>query len=114
MNYEAARLHPKIKNIKVPTLALNAEDDPFQPGDSIPYIGAQNSSHMAIMTTKYGGHIGFMEGTIPSRYFYSDRVFSQYLQAIISNQEQIKQWEYQIMLIWRCKTLRRTNNGSKE
>ena len=39
--YEAARLHPKIKNIKVPTLALNAEDDPFQPGDSIPYIGAQ-------------------------------------------------------------------------
>jgi len=91
--YEAARLHPKIKNIKVPTLALNAEDDPFQPGDSIPYIGAQNSSHMAIMTTKYGGHIGFMEGTIPSRYFYSDRVFSQYLQAIINNQEQIKQWE---------------------
>ena len=48
---------------------------------------------MAIMTTKYGGHIGFMEGTIPSRYFYSDRVFSQYLQAIINNQEQIKQWE---------------------
>jgi len=91
--YEAARLHAKIQDIKVATLALNAEDDPFQPGDSIPYGGAERSSHVAIMTTKYGGHIGFMEGTIPSRYFYSDRVFSQYLQAILDNKEQVMQYE---------------------
>ena len=51
------------------------------------------SSHVAIMTTKYGGHIGLMEGTIPSRYFYSDRVFSQYLQAILNNKEQVMQYE---------------------
>jgi len=91
--YEAARLRNKIQEIRVPTLALNAEDDPFQPGDSIPYSGAQKSDHVAILTTKYGGHIGFMEGTIPSRYFYSDRVFSQYLQAILLNKELIKQYE---------------------
>lgn len=90
--YEAARLHGKIQDIKVATLALNAEDDPFQPGDSIPYNGAQKSTHVAILTTKYGGHIGFMEGTIPSRYFYSDRVFSQYLKAVFSNQDLIKQY----------------------
>ena len=39
--YAAARLHSKIQDIKVATLALNAEDDPFQPGDSIPYQGAE-------------------------------------------------------------------------
>jgi len=91
--YEAARLHGKIQDIKVATLALNSEDDPFQPGDSIPYSGAQQSTHVAILTTQYGGHIGFMEGTIPSRYFYSDRVFSQYLQAVFNNQDIIQQYE---------------------
>lgn len=90
--YAAARLHAKIQDIKVPTLALNAEDDPFQPGDSIPYQGAQTSSHVAILTTKYGGHIGFMEGTIPSRYFYSDKVLSQYLKAVFTNQQLVKNY----------------------
>jgi len=90
--YEAARLYDKIQDIKVATLALNAEDDPFQPGDSIPRQGAENSTHVAILTTKYGGHIGFMEGTVPTRYFYSDRVFSQYLKAVFSNQDMVQQY----------------------
>eukprot|EP00092_Neocalanus_flemingeri_P015499 GFUD01016778.1.p1 GENE.GFUD01016778.1~~GFUD01016778.1.p1 ORF type:complete len:410 (-),score=78.78 GFUD01016778.1:78-1307(-) len=90
--YAAARLYGKIRDIKVATLALNAEDDPFQPADSIPYQGAEKSTHVAILTTKYGGHIGFMEGSIPSGHFYSDRVFSQYLQAVFSNKDMIEQY----------------------
>ena len=68
-------------------LAINAEDDPFQPGDSIPTEGANRSSHLAILATKYGGHVGFMEGWMPNGYFYSDRVFSQYIQAVVSNKK---------------------------
>ena len=64
--YGACRLHSKVEAIKVPTLAINAEDDPFQPGDSIPTEGANRSSHLAILATKYGGHVGFMEGWMPN------------------------------------------------
>ena len=51
---------------QVPTFAINAEDDPFQPEDSIPKTQAESSSHVAILTTKYGGHVGWLEGWIPS------------------------------------------------
>jgi len=88
--YGACRLHSKVGDIKVPTLALNAEDDPFQPGDSIPKEGAESSSHLGILVTNYGGHVGFMDGWIPDGYFFSDRVFSQYLQAIINNKDILK------------------------
>jgi len=80
--YGAARLADKLASIKVPTLALNALDDPFQPGDSIPFESAASSSHVAILATQHGGHIGFMEGALPTRYHFSDRVFSQYLKAV--------------------------------
>ena len=29
-------------------------DDPFQPGDRIPKVGADRSSNLAILATKYG------------------------------------------------------------
>jgi len=85
--YGACRLYDKVDDIKVNTLAINAEDDPFQPGDSIPKRGAEESNHLAILTTKYGGHVGFMDGWIPKGVFYSDRLFSQFIQSVF-NEEQ--------------------------
>ena len=37
------------------------------------------------MKTQYGGHIGFMEGWAPTRYHFSDRVFSQFANGVFSN-----------------------------
>ena len=82
--YAAARLYHKVENIKVPSLAINAEDDPFQPGDSLPKEGAARSSDLAIVTTQYGGHVGFVDGFLPTGYFYSDRLFSQFARAAVS------------------------------
>lgn len=84
--YAAARLSSRLSKIKVATLSLSAEDDPFQPGESLPKEAAARSSHVGILATKYGGHIGFMEGTFPTRYHYSDRVFSHYLKAVFADQ----------------------------
>jgi len=85
--YADARLYDKIENIKVPTMAINAEDDPFQPEDSLPKAQAERSSHVAIVTTKYGGHVGFVEGWIPTGFFWSDRLVSEFLQTVFSNQD---------------------------
>jgi abhydrolase domain-containing protein 1/3 len=40
------------------------------------------TDNVAIMTTTYGGHIGFMEGLFPTRYHFSDRLFEQFAGAV--------------------------------
>ncbi len=37
------------------------------------------------MTTARGGHIGFMEGAVPTRYTLSDRVFAQFSRAVFED-----------------------------
>ena len=83
--YTDARIKGKITKIKVPTLALNAEDDPFSPVESLPVDEAKRSDYFAFLTTKYGGHIGFMEGTFPTRFHFSDRVFEQFARSVFGN-----------------------------
>jgi len=80
--YRDAMLKGQINKIKVPVLAISAEDDPFQPGESIPTDEAKESDHVAILRTKYGGHIGFMEGWLPTRYHFTDRLFAQFIDAV--------------------------------
>ena len=84
--YSDAKIKSKIDHIKIPMLALNAEDDAFSPGETLPYEEAKQSDFVALLTTKYGGHIGFMEGILPFRYHFSDRVFEQYARAVFKNE----------------------------
>ncbi len=58
----------------------------FQPGDSLPLAEAMSTDNVAIVTTRYGGHIGFMEGILPTRYHLSDRVFAQYTKAVFQQE----------------------------
>uniref|UniRef100_A0A1B0CY64 Putative phospholipase abhd3 n=1 Tax=Lutzomyia longipalpis TaxID=7200 RepID=A0A1B0CY64_LUTLO len=82
--YEAATLHNKLHKIKVPLLCLSAADDPFQPLDGIPIKAAEKSSHVAIVVTARGGHIGFLEGWWPSsKDQYMGRLFSQFFSAAL-------------------------------
>lgn len=82
--YQAATLHNKLDMIKVPLLCLSAADDPFQPLDAIPIKAAEKSSHVAIVVTARGGHIGFLEGWWPSsKDQYMGRLFSQFFAAAL-------------------------------
>jgi len=83
--YKDACLVGNVKHIKVPVLAINAHDDPFQPGEALPTDETSSNDYVAIMKTQYGGHIGFMEGWAPTRYHFSDRVFSQFANGVFSN-----------------------------
>jgi len=83
--YRSACLHDKLDNIKVPLLCLSAADDPFQPKEGIPIEAAEKSSHVAIIVTNRGGHIGFMEGLLPTKVNFSDRIYSQLVSSIIKN-----------------------------
>lgn len=77
--YSDATLHNKLHKISVPLLCLSAADDPFQPLDAIPIKAAEQSTHVAIVVTARGGHIGFLEGWWPStKDQYMGRLFSEF------------------------------------
>nr|AOE05913.1 alpha/beta hydrolase, peptidase S33 family [uncultured bacterium] len=58
-----------IKNIKVPTLILNAKNDSFLHGDCYPIEQAKQSDILHLEMPDHGGHVGFyMKG----EYYYNE------------------------------------------
>ena len=49
-----------IPNISIPTLLINALDDPFLSDSCFPIREAKENSNFFLMTPFYGGHVGFI------------------------------------------------------
>jgi predicted alpha/beta-fold hydrolase len=64
-----------LDRIGVPTLVVNALDDPFMTPDVIP-APDKLSEHVQIEVSTHGGHVGFVEGGTPwrPRYYLPRRV----------------------------------------
>ncbi|XP_042883554.1 phospholipase ABHD3-like [Penaeus japonicus] len=88
--YMASTLCHKLDHIRVPFICLNSGDDLFQPMKANPFDAASRSSHVALVVTARGGHIGFMEGLWPAKSYYSERLFTQLIVSIFSNLETMK------------------------
>ncbi len=57
---------PGLKTIQVPTLIINARNDPFMPGDVLPKR-EQVSPRVTLDFPASGGHVGFVTGPFPGR-----------------------------------------------
>ncbi|MDH5286027.1 MAG: alpha/beta fold hydrolase [Betaproteobacteria bacterium] len=57
---------PWLAKIALPTLVLNARNDPFVPGDSLP-SPAEVSAAVVLEQPEEGGHAGFATGPLPGR-----------------------------------------------
>jgi len=82
-----------LHKIDIPTLIVNALDDPINPEAIISraYEICGNSDKVMMATTLYGGHLGFAEGTvIPKQSTWMDRIGIEYLSAIIKLTEEPK------------------------
>ena len=55
---------PYLKTIHVPTLVLNARNDPFMPARVLP-TRADASEHVTLEFPDQGGHAGFVAGAFP-------------------------------------------------
>lgn len=68
-----------LGRIRVPTLLLSAEDDPFLPRNVLSAVHAAGQSNAALRIEIHprGGHVGFVEGAWPWRasYYAERRVF---------------------------------------
>ena len=58
---------PGLRNIRVPTLTLNARNDPFLPAAALP--GAREvSGAVTLEQPEHGGHVGFVGGAFPGNF----------------------------------------------
>ncbi len=53
-----------MNSIRVPTLCIQAENDPISGSHAIPYEIIKKNPNIMLLLTKSGGHIGFLEGNI--------------------------------------------------
>jgi len=66
---------PGLVNVAVPTLVLNAKNDPFLPATALP-SKAEVSSHVTLHQPEHGGHVGWPAPAFPGRTTWlTDRVF---------------------------------------
>lgn len=65
--------------IKVPTLLVQAADDPFLPESCYPLVVAESSAYLHLEIPRYGGHVGFMQ---PGEVYWSEERAAQFLEDI--------------------------------
>jgi predicted alpha/beta-fold hydrolase len=57
---------PVLRAIRVPTLALNARNDPFLPAGALPRP-EEAAAAVTLEQPEHGGHVGFVSGPFPGR-----------------------------------------------
>lgn len=69
--------------IRVPTLIVQALDDPFLPASCYPVDEAENNPYLSLEIPEFGGHVGFMSGWRESSY-WSEKRAAIFLEALIN------------------------------
>jgi predicted alpha/beta-fold hydrolase len=67
-----------LSAISIPTLILNAQDDPFLTEDCLPFAEAEANSRLFLEVPRNGGHLGFLE-TPASTPTWAERRVVQFL-----------------------------------
>ena len=70
--YRKASSGPFVARIRIPTLIVQAENDPFVPGSVLP----ATSPSVRLEASSHGGHAGFVAGAVPGRprYWLEERI----------------------------------------
>ena len=80
--YDDCSCSKTINDIQIPVLALNAIDDPFINPSAVTH----DNENIILAKTKYGGHLGFLEGTIfPYRTNWTINVIEQYFNHFLES-----------------------------
>ena len=76
--YEKNSSRQFLKNIKHPTLIINAKDDSFLSKSSYPIQEAENSAFLHLEIPNYGGHVGFF---LPGPEYYHEKRALEFLES---------------------------------
>src|SRR5690606_11644563 len=70
-----------LPHIRIPTLLLHADDDPFLPRTAFPRDAVRDNPHIEAIVTAHGGHVGFIEGTPWNPRFWAEETAAAFLAA---------------------------------
>jgi predicted alpha/beta-fold hydrolase len=76
-----------LKAITVPTLLVQALDDPFLPPSCYPHKDAENNNSLFLEIPKYGGHVGFISEPRQKSFWMEHRA-GKFLDLSIANIEE--------------------------
>ncbi|MDK2124568.1 YheT family hydrolase [Parachitinimonas caeni] len=76
---------PWLRHIEVPTLVINARNDPFLPEHALP-SPADVSAQVTLLQPAQGGHVGFVDGGFPGRIDWLPRCLLTFFQAHADDQ----------------------------
>jgi predicted alpha/beta-fold hydrolase len=71
---------PGLKNVRVPTLVINARNDPFLPAAALPGPG-DVSAAVTLEQPEQGGHVGFVSGAFPGNLGWLTRRLLDFLSS---------------------------------
>lgn len=77
--YRRSSSRQYLKSISVPTLLIQAVDDPFMTTEVLPRLN-ELSPQVHVEFTRHGGHVGFISGSVPFRpQYWLDRRIPEFL-----------------------------------
>ncbi len=89
--YDRSSSRVYLSNIRVATLIIQAEDDPFMTREGFPQE-SELSDCTTLELSREGGHVGFVGGNTPLRpQYWLDRRIPQWLEAQLDKQCKINQ-----------------------
>jgi len=68
-----------LSGVRVPTLLLHAEDDPFLPSECVPIDKTGRNPYVELRLEPSGGHVGFLEGGPWRPRFWADEMGARFL-----------------------------------
>lgn len=72
-----------LPRIRVPTLIVHAEDDPFVPADAIPREALRANPCLTAAITTHGGHVGFIAGPPWRPAFWAEAEAARFLSVCL-------------------------------
>ena len=68
-----------IKDIAIPTMVINAKNDPIVPFQSLPLDELRSHTKVCLVATKDGGHCGFRPASVKNGVYWSEERALQFL-----------------------------------
>jgi len=86
--YQRSSSRQFLKKITVPTLLIQAQDDPFMTADVLPHADELSPS-VQLEVTQHGGHVGFVAGNNPFKpvFWLEQRILAFLLPALLMMQK---------------------------
>ncbi|WP_444944378.1 hydrolase [Microbulbifer sp. ZKSA006] len=88
--YTRASSKPLLKDIRTPTLIINAIDDPFICPSAIP-ASSELSSTVELAVSERGGHVGFVGGSVWNPSYWLEKKIPHFLGSVVGLPKEVQQ-----------------------